>query len=187
VVLGLPRGGVPVGYEVARGLGAPLDVFLVRKLGVPSQPELAMGAVASGGTRVLNRHVLRIAGVTDAELERVTAAERKVLAEREAVYRGGRPRVDVAGRVAIVVDDGLATGASMRAAIEGLRQEEPAELVVAVPVAPPESRDDVARVADHVVVARTPEPFFAVGHWYDDFSEVTDDEVRAFLARATIS
>jgi putative phosphoribosyl transferase len=182
VVLGLPRGGVPVGFEVARALGAPLDVFLVRKLGVPGQPELAMGAVASGGTRVLNRHVLRIAGVSDEELERVTASERKVLAAREEAYRGDRPPVDVSRKVAIIVDDGLATGASMRAAVEALRQQEPAELVVAVPVAPAESRDDMTAVADRVVCARTPEPFFAVGHWYDDFSEVTDDEVRELLS-----
>ena len=182
VVLGLPRGGVPVAFEIAQGLGVPLDAFLVRKLGVPGQPELAMGAVASGGTRVLNRHVLRIAGVSDEELERVTRAERQVLAAREAAYRGDRAPVDVSGAVAIVVDDGLATGASMRAAVEALRQQEPAELVVAVPVAPPESCDEMARVADHVVCARTPEPFFAVGHWYDDFSEVTDDEVQAILA-----
>jgi putative phosphoribosyl transferase len=142
-----------------------------------------MGAVASVGTRVLNWHVLRIAGVSDEELERVTASERKVLAAREAAYRGDRPPVNVGGKVAIIVDDGLATGASMRAAVEALRQQEPSELVVAVPVAPAESRDDMTAVADQVVCARTPEPFFAVGHWYDDFSEVTDDEVRDFLSR----
>jgi predicted phosphoribosyltransferase len=184
IVLGLPRGGVPIAYEVARALGAPLDVFMVRKLGVPGQPELAMGAVASGGSRVLNRYVMRMSGVTDAELERVTESERDLLARREASYRGDRPPLDVADRVVIVVDDGLATGASMRAAVEALRGGRPAELVVAVPVAPPDSRDELAGVADKVVCARTPHPFFAVGHWYDDFSEVTDDEVRRFLADA---
>lgn len=184
VVLGLPRGGVPVAVEVARALAAPLDVFVVRKLGVPGQPELAMGAVASGGTRVLNPYVMRIAGISDEDLERVTAAERELLARREASYRGDRPAVDVAGRVGIVVDDGLATGASMRAAVDALRQSQPAELVVAVPVAPPDTCHEMTRVADTVVCARTPEPFFAVGHWYDDFSEVSDDEVRTCLARA---
>jgi predicted phosphoribosyltransferase len=184
VVLGLPRGGVPVAYEVAVALDAPLDVFVVRKLGVPGQPELAMGAVASGGSRVLNRYVLRISGVSDDELERVTVAERELLARREASYRGDRPPLEVAGRVVIVVDDGLATGASMRAAVEALRTQGPSELVVAVPVAPPDSRDELAGVADKVVCARTPHPFFAVGHWYDDFSEVSDDEVRRYLAPA---
>ena len=181
VVLGLPRGGVPVAAEVARAIGAPLDVFVVRKVGVPGQPELAMGAVASGGTRVLNDDVIRMAGVTKDELERVTAAERELLARREASYRGDRPAVDVAGKTVIVVDDGLATGASMRAAIAALRTQRPGQLVVAVPVAPPSAGDELSSVADAVLCARTPEPFFAVGHWYDDFSEVSDDEVRACL------
>ncbi len=184
IVLGLPRGGVPVAFEVARALGAPLDVFVVRKLGVPGQPELAMGAVASGGTRVLNRYVMRLAGVVEDDLDRVTASERAVLDRREAAYRGERQPLDVAGKVVIVVDDGLATGASMRAAVEALRQAGPSELVVAVPVAPPDSCDELGRVADAVVCARTPEPFFAVGHWYDDFSEVTDNDVRRVLAEA---
>jgi predicted phosphoribosyltransferase len=182
VVLGLPRGGVPVAAEVARALHAPLDVFVVRKLGVPSQPELAMGAVASGGTRVVNRSVMRLAGLDDDVLERVTRSERQLLERREASYRGDRPPLDVEGKAVIVVDDGLATGASMRAAVEALRQRQPAELVVAVPVAPSESCLDLERVADTVVCPRTPEPFFAVGHWYDDFSEVSDAEVRDLLA-----
>jgi predicted phosphoribosyltransferase len=181
VVLGLPRGGVPVAAEVARAVDAPLDVFVVRKVGVPGQPELAMGAVASGGTRVLNDDVIRISGVTREELERVTAAERELLARRETSYRGGRPALDVAGKTVVVVDDGLATGASMRAAIAALRARHPRRLVVAVPVAPPGAGDELAAVADAVLCARTPEPFFAVGHWYDDFSEVSDDEVRACL------
>ncbi|MGH9119943.1 MAG: phosphoribosyltransferase [Acidimicrobiales bacterium] len=181
VVLGLPRGGVPVAAEVAASIAAPLDVFVVRKVGVPGQPELAMGAVASGGTRVVNEDVIRLAGVTDAELERVTAAERELLAQRERSYRGDRPPIDVAGKTVVVVDDGLATGASMRAAVAALRIRHPRELVVAVPVAPYGAGDELAAVADGVVVARTPEPFFAVGHWYDDFSEVSDDEVRAAL------
>jgi predicted phosphoribosyltransferase len=181
VVLGLPRGGVPVAAEVARALHAPLDVFVVRKLGVPSQPELAMGAVASGGTRVVNRSVMRLAGVDDDALERVTISERARLEQREAAYRGGQPPLDVEGKAVIVVDDGLATGASMRAAVEALRQRHPAELVVAVPVAPAESCIELERIADAVVCPRTPEPFFAVGHWYDDFSEVSDAEVRDLL------
>lgn len=181
VVLGLPRGGVPVAAEVAKAIGAPLDVFVVRKVGVPGQPELAMGAVASGGTRVLNDDVIRISGVTDEQLRRVTAAERELLAQREASYRGDEPPVDVTGKTVIVVDDGLATGASMRAAVAALRQRRPRELVVAVPVAPQGTGEELAAVADAVVCARTPEPFFAVGHWYDDFSEVSDDDVRAAL------
>jgi predicted phosphoribosyltransferase len=181
VVLGLPRGGVPVAAEVARAINATLDVFVVRKVGVPGQPELAMGAVASGGTRVLNDDVIRISGVSPDELERVTASERELLARRENAYRGDRPPVDVEGRTVIVVDDGLATGASMRAAVAALRTRRPRQLVVAVPVAPPGAGDDLASVADVVLCARTPEPFFAVGHWYEDFSEVTDDEVRAAL------
>jgi predicted phosphoribosyltransferase len=181
VVLGLPRGGVPVAAEVARAIGAPLDVFVVRKVGVPGQPELAMGAVASGGTRVLNDDVIRIAGVTRDELESVTATERELLARREASYRGDRPALDVAGKTVIVVDDGLATGASMRAAVAALRTQRPRELAVAVPVAPPSAGDELSSMADVVLCARTPAPFFAVGHWYDDFSEVSDDEVRACL------
>jgi putative phosphoribosyl transferase len=181
VVLGLPRGGVPVAAEVAKSIDAPLDVFVVRKVGVPGQPELAMGAVASGGTRVLNEDVIRISGVTHEELERVTVAERELLAIRESSYRGDRPAAEVEGKTVIVVDDGLATGASMRAAVAALRTKRPRQLVVAVPVAPPGAGEELAAVADVVLCARTPEPFFAVGHWYDDFSEVTDDEVRAAL------
>ena len=152
VVLGLPRGGVPVAAEVAATIGASLDVFVVRKVGVPGQPELAMGAVASGGTRVLNEDVIRIAGVTEAELERVTAAERELLARREASYRGDRPADRRGGKSVIVVDDGLATGASMRAAVAAIRAQHPRELVVAVPVAPPSAGDELAVVADAVLV-----------------------------------
>lgn len=181
VVLALPRGGVPVGFEVARALGAPLDVFVVRKLGVPGQEELAMGAIASGGVRVLNEEVLALAGVDRATLEYVTERERRELARREAVYRAGRPPAEVKDKVAIVVDDGLATGASMRAAVMALRNLGPARIVVAVPVAPPDTCLALEVLADEMVCPLKPEPFYAVGSWYDDFRQTTDDEVRALL------
>ena len=184
VVLALPRGGVPVGYEVARALGAPLDVFLVRKLGVPGHEELAMGAIASGGVRVLNPSVLRMVPVPPDEIDRVARAEQAELERRAAAYRGGRPPPDVRGKTAILVDDGLATGASMRAAAEAVRALEPAEVVVAVPVAAGETCDQFRGTVDAVVCAHTPEPFYAVGLWYQDFSQTTDDEVRELLARA---
>jgi putative phosphoribosyl transferase len=184
VVLALPRGGVPVGYEVARALGAPLDVFLVRKLGVPGHEELAMGAIASGGVRVLNPDVVTALRIPRGAVDSVAARELAELERREAAYRGGRPPPEVRGRTVILVDDGLATGSTMRAAAEALRDRGPAWLVVAVPVAAAETCDDFAREVDQVVCARTPEPFYAVGLWYDDFSQTTDDEVRALLARA---
>jgi putative phosphoribosyl transferase len=184
VVLALPRGGVPVGFEVARALGAPLDVFLVRKLGVPGQPELAMGAIASGGVRVLNERVMSVLGITAEELDRVTAAELEELERREREYRDGRPPVDVTGRVAILVDDGLATGASMRAAVEALRRRNPGRSVVAVPVGAPETCADLGREADEVICSQEPPEFYAVGLWYENFAQTTDDEVRQLLARA---
>ena len=181
VVLGLPRGGVPVAAEVAHALHAPLDVFVVRKLGVPGHRELAMGAIASGGVRVMNDEVLRRAAVSGTEVEQVVAEERAELRRREEAYRGDRSAVELSGRVVILVDDGLATGASMRAAVDAVRRHRPASIVVAVPVAPIEACRVLETVADEVVCDRTPSSFLAVGHHYRDFSETTDDEVRALL------
>jgi predicted phosphoribosyltransferase len=182
LVLALPRGGVPVGYEVARALGAPLDVFLVRKLGVPGHEELAMGAVASGGVQVLNADVLAGLGLSDRVVAAVAARELQELERRERLYRGARPPRDVQGRTVILVDDGLATGATMRAAIHALRRRGAARIVVAVPVAPLQTCAELRAEADEVVCLVTPEPFLAVGLWYDDFTQTSDDEVRALLA-----
>jgi putative phosphoribosyl transferase len=184
VVLGLARGGMPVAFEVARALSLPLDVFVVRKLGVPGHEELAMGALASGGVRVVNRDVVAVAGLSSDDIDAVAAREHAELERRDSAYRAGRPPVDVAGRVAILVDDGLATGSSMRAAVQALRQRDVAEVVVAVPVAPPETCAELESEADAVVCARTPQPFRAVGRWYEDFTQTTDDEVRALVAEA---
>ncbi len=184
LVLALPRGGVPVGFAVADQLRLPLDVFLVRKLGLPGQPELAMGAIATGGTVVLNDDVVRMLGVSPQLIDRVAAAERQELARREQAYRGTRPAPDVRGRTAILVDDGLATGSTMKAAARALARQGPARVVIAVPTAPPDVCQALAAEADEVVCAMTPEPFDAVGLWYQDFSQTTDDEVRALLARA---
>ncbi len=181
LVLALPRGGVPVGFEVARALGAPLDVFVVRKLGVPGYEELAMGAVATGGVRVLNDEIVRGLGISEREIDAAVAREMEELARRERLYRGDRPPPDVAGRTVILVDDGLATGATMRAAIAGLRQQQPARIVVAVPTASPDTCEALKAEADEMICAITPEPFFAVGHWYEDFTQTTDDEVRDLL------
>jgi predicted phosphoribosyltransferase len=183
LVLALPRGGVPVGFEVARELGAPLDVFLVRKLGVPGYEELAMGAVATGGVRVLNDEIVRGLGISEHEIDAAAARELQELARRERLYRGDRPPPDIAGRTVILVDDGLATGATMRAAIAAVRQRQPARIVVAVPTASPDTCEALKAEADDVVCAMTPEPFLAVGHWYEDFTQTTDDEVRELLAR----
>jgi predicted phosphoribosyltransferase len=183
LVLALPRGGVPVGYEVARALGAPLDVFLVRKLGVPRYEELAMGAVATGGVRVLNDEIVRGLGISEHEIDAAAARELPELARRERLYRGDRPPPGVASRTVILVDDGLATGATMRAAVQALRQQHPARIVVAVPTASPDTSEALRAEADDVICAMTPEPFFAVGHWYEDFTQTTDDEVRELLAR----
>jgi|SRR5919112_3552780 predicted phosphoribosyltransferase len=184
LVLALPRGGVPVAYEVARALDAPLDVFLVRKLGVPGHEEVAMGAVATGGVRVLNAQVTRALGIPDYVIDAVAAKEEQELARRERLYRGDRPPPDVRGRAVILVDDGLATGATMRAAIQALRQQQPAQIVVAVPTASPETCDELRTDVDDVICAVTPEPFYAVGLWYEDFSQTSDEEVRDLLARA---
>jgi putative phosphoribosyl transferase len=185
LVLALPRGGVPVAYEVARALGAPLDVFLVRKLGVPGHEELAMGAIASGGVRVLSEDVVRELRTPPDVIETVAAAEERELLRREHEYRGDAPTPDVRGKTVILVDDGLATGASMRAAVTALRAQGPARTVVAVPVAASSTCKELRRAADDVVCAFTPEPFFAVGQWYQDFSQTTDEEVRELLHAAT--
>jgi putative phosphoribosyl transferase len=184
VVLALPRGGVPVGFEVAKALKAPLDVFVVRKLGLPGQQELAMGAIASGEARVLNRELIRAVGIPAEVVEQVTQEEQRELERREREYRDGRPPVDVRGRTIILVDDGLATGSSMRVAVVALKQKEPAQVIVAVPVAPRESCAELEAVADRVVCAVTPEPFGGVGQWYGDFSQTSDEEVRGLLKRA---
>jgi predicted phosphoribosyltransferase len=181
LVLALPRGGVPVGFEVARALGAPLDVFLVRKLGVPGYEELAMGAVATGGVRVLNDEIVCGLGISEHEIDAAVARELPELARRERLYRDDRPPPDVAGQTVILVDDGLATGATMRAAVQALRQQHPARVVVAVPTASPDTSEALRAEADDVVCAMTPDPFFAVGHWYEDFTQTTDDEVRHLL------
>jgi predicted phosphoribosyltransferase len=181
VVLALPRGGVPVAYEVARTLAAPLDVFVVRKLGVPGQPELAMGAIASGGVRVLNEDVVGWYRPSPLTIESVTRAERMELERRERLYRDGRPPVSIKGRVAILVDDGLATGSTMRAAVLAVRRLEPAGVVVAVPVGSREACEALKEVADQVICSLIPEPFSAVGRWYADFSQTTDEEVRQLL------
>ena len=184
VVLALPRGGVPVGYEVARALKAQLDIFVVRKLGTPGQEELAMGALASGGVTVLNREVIQALGIPQQTIEAVVAREEKELERREREYRGERPAVNIRGRTAILVDDGLATGSSMRVAAKALRKEAAAEIVVAVPVASPSTCAEFETEVDRVACANTPEPFWAVGQWYRDFSQTTDEEVRDLLARA---
>ena len=188
-VFALPRGGVPVAYEVAIALGAPLDVFIVRKLGLPWHEELAMGAIASGGITVLDRALVRRFGVSEAQLQRVVEAERQELERRERRYRGDRPLPDIAGRTVILVDDGLATGASMRAAVEAVKQEGPRRVVVAVPIAAPETCEAFRDEVDDTVCAVTPEPFHAVGLWYEDFSQTTDEEVHELLedARALTS
>jgi putative phosphoribosyl transferase len=184
IVLALPRGGVPVAYEVARALHVPLDVFIVRKLGLPSHPELAMGAIASGGIRVIDQAALRRFGVTDEQLAAVAAAEERELERRERQYRDGLPLPDVTGKTVILIDDGLATGATMAAAAAALKAQGPAKLVVAVPVSAPETCDAFREIVDEVVCGATPEPFYAVGLWYEDFSQTSDDEVHDLLARA---
>jgi putative phosphoribosyl transferase len=184
LVLGLPRGGVPVAFEVARALGAPLDVFIVRKLGLPFHEELAMGAIASGGVRVIDHSLVRQFGISDADIAEVTATEQSELERRERQYRGDRRFPDVTERTVILVDDGLATGSSMRVAVAALRQEKPVQIVVAVPIAPPDTCAMLRREAEEVVCAMTPEPFFAVGLWYEDFSQTTDEEVHDLLDRA---
>ena len=184
LVLALPRGGVPVAFEVARALGAPLEVFVVRKLGMPGHEEFAIGAIASGGVRVLNEETLRDYGVTTEQLAAVLDAEQRELERRERQYRGPRPFPSVAGRTVILVDDGLATGSTMYAAVSALREERPARIVVAVPTAPLETCAGLRSVVDEAICLSTPEPFDAVGRWYEDFSQTTDEEVHDLLERA---
>lgn len=184
LVLALPRGGVPVAYEVARALGAPLAVFIVRKLGVPGREEFAMGAVATGGVRVLNEDVVRGLGIPDYAIDKVAEREQQELKRRERLYRDAAPPPDVRGKTVILIDDGLATGATMEAAIKALRQQQPARIVVAVPTASSEACDELKAKADEVICLITREPFYAVGLWYENFSQTTDEEVRDLLARA---
>lgn len=183
-VLGLPRGGVPVAYEVARALGAPLDVFLVRKLGVPGHRELAFGAIATGGVRLLNRDVVDSLRIPAEVVEEVVAMESEELARRERAYRDDRPAPQVRDRVVVLVDDGLATGASMRAAVAALRKLKPARVVAAVPVAARQTCVVTAGEVDELVCARVPDPFYAVGQWYIDFSQTSDEEVGELLRLA---
>lgn len=184
VVLALPRGGVPVAFEVARALGAPLDVFVVRKIGVPSHPEVALGAIASGGVQVMNREIVESLRLSRHTIEAVIAVERAELERREHAFRGRNGPLPVAGKTVILVDDGLATGASMRAAIVGLRLRSPKKIVVAVPIAAVQSCEELRGEADEVICGATPEPFYAVGLWYEDFTQTTDSEVRELLALA---
>ncbi len=181
LVLALPRGGVPVAYEVAQALGAELDIFLVRKLGVPGHEELAMGAIATGGVRVLNDSVVNALNIPDKVIDAVAEREQAELERRARAYRGERPRAQIEGRTVIIIDDGLATGASMRAAVAGLRAQAPAKIVAAVPTASPETCEMFEDEVDKIVCAVTPQPFFGVGFWYDDFSQTTDEEVRSLL------
>ncbi len=184
IVLGLPRGGVPVAYEVAKRLRAPLDVFIVRKLGVPGFEELAAGAIASGGVRVLNEEVMRAIPYAEEAIEAVTARETTELERRERIYREGRPPLELRDRIAILVDDGLATGATMRAAVKALRQSGAAKIVVAVPVGPPDTCREIEQEADETICLSTPPFFQAVGQYYEDFSQTSDEDVRELLSQA---
>jgi putative phosphoribosyl transferase len=185
IVLGAPRGGVPVAFEVATHLGAPLDVFMLRKLGVPGHEEFAFGAIASGGVRIVDRDTVEGLGITGLDIERITRAEEQELERREQAYRGGRPRLDVSGRTVILVDDGIATGSSVRAAIRALRQMKPARIVIAVPVAPSSTCSRLKSEVDELVCVEMPEPFYGVGQFYDDFSQVSDEEVKERLDNAS--
>lgn len=185
IVVALPRGGVPVAYEVALALSAPLDIFLVRKLGLPGHEELAVGAIASGGIRVLNEDLIHALSVPEEMINHVAQQELRELQRREQLYRGDRPALDVRGKTVILIDDGLATGASMRAAVAGLRAQQPARIVIAVPTAAPETCSAFEFKVDEIICSITPEPFLGVGRWYEDFSQITDEQVRALLEEAT--
>jgi predicted phosphoribosyltransferase len=183
LVLALPRGGVPVAYEVAKALKAPLDVFIVRKLGVPGHEELAMGAIASGGIRALNMSVIQQLNIPQSTIDAVAAREAAEVHRREVLYRGGKSPLNIENRTIILVDDGLATGSTMKAAVAALRQQHPAKIIVAVPTAPSETCDELKREADEVICAVTPEPFYAVGQWYENFDQTTDTEVTQLIRR----
>jgi predicted phosphoribosyltransferase len=183
LVLALPRGGVPVAFEVATALNAPLDVFLVRKLGTPGHRELAMGAIASGGIKVLNDDVVHYLGISADQIDAVAREEQQELERREAVYRTGRPLPSLQNRTVILVDDGLATGSTMKAAVQAVKQQQPARVIVAVPVGAGDTCEELRALADEVVCGRMPTPFSAVGQWYHDFNQTTDDEVRDLLDR----
>ncbi len=185
IILALPRGGVPVAYEVALALNTPLDIFIVRKLGLPGREELAFGAIASGGVRVLNDDIVQTLKIPQTMIDMVTRRELQELERRERAYRGDRHGPEVHGRTVILIDDGLATGASMRAAVAALRLQNPARIVVAVPTAAPETCEAFRPEVDEIVCATTPEPFYGVSRWYEDFSQTTDEEVRALLEEAT--
>ena len=184
LVLALPRGGVPVAYEVAKALRVPLDIFLVRKLGVPGHEELAMGAISTGGVRVLNDDVVNYLGIPGEVIDAVAADELTELERRERAYRGDRPEPDVQGKTVLLIDDGLATGSTMRAAAAALRQKNPARIIVAVPVSASQTCDEYRMGVDEIICAKTPEPFLGVGQWYENFSQTTDEEVRRLLAKA---
>ncbi|MDT8452571.1 MAG: phosphoribosyltransferase [Gammaproteobacteria bacterium] len=184
LILGLPRGGVPVAYQMAVKLGAQLDLMLVRKLGTPGHAELAMGAIASGGIRVLNDDIIASLDISGDEIDQIATGEQKELERRELAYRGDHPRPEIEGRVVVLVDDGIATGATMRAAIAALRKQHPASIVVAVPVAPAETIEILRNEADEVVCLANPAPFIAIGKWYEDFSQVSDAEVKKLLIKS---
>jgi len=184
IVLALPRGGVPVAYEVASALGVPMDIFLVRKLGTPGHRELAMGAIASGGVRVLNEDVVRWYGISEAAIEHIAREEQEELARRERAYRDDRPAPDLANRIVILIDDGLATGSTMRAAAKAVRAQRPARVIIAVPVGAPQTCSELAAIADEVICVNTPEPFSAVGQWYLNFDQTDDNEVRELLRKS---
>ncbi len=187
VVLGLPRGGVPVAFEVAKALRAPLDVFVVRKLGVPAQPELAMGAIASGGIRVLNEEVVQRLGIPEKVIEAVAGEEERELERRESAYRGSRLKPDVRGRTVILIDDGVATGSTMRAAVRALNSQHPARLIVGVPTAAASTWRELRPEVDEFIALMTPEDFESVGQWYENFDQTGDLEVTSLLERARLS
>ncbi|MBE9200688.1 MULTISPECIES: phosphoribosyltransferase [unclassified Nodularia (in: cyanobacteria)] len=187
IVLGLPRGGVPVAFEVAKALNVPLDVLVARKLGVPDQEELAMGAIASGGVRIINEHIVNLVNISEETIARVAAQEERELERREHLYRGDRPFLDLEGRTVILVDDGLATGATMWAAVASVRRQHPAKTVIAVPVAASATCHELQTAVDEILCAATPDPFYSVGLWYEDFPQTTDDQVRELLAKAETS
>lgn len=185
VILALPRGGVPVGFEIAERLHAPLDIFIVRKLGVPVHEELAMGAIATGGVRVLNEDIIERLAISDRILETVTQEQLRELERRERDYRKSRPPLDVTGKTVVLVDDGLATGASMKAAVRALRQRRPQRIIIAVPVGAPETCQEFETEVDEVICAKSPAEFGAVGMWYEDFAQTTDEEVCELLDRTS--